>query len=175
MSLILRHDPGSAGLVLDEDGFVSIPQLLAALARVQGMPPLSREDLVDIERTGSKPRFEIKGDRIRARWGHSVTDRVDQPAATPPEFLFHETSRRALPAIRSEGLVPMSRQYVHMSPDDETATNVGQRHDRSCVILRVQAGRAARDGIVFYSSHSMIWLADRVPAAYLEFPDETAA
>lgn len=52
--------------------------------------------------------------------------------ATPPPYLYHGTVTRYLDAIRTEGLRPMNRHDVHLSPDRETATRVGARRGRSC-------------------------------------------
>jgi hypothetical protein len=38
------------------------------------------------------------------------------PPATPPAYLYHGTVAPALDAIRAEGLRPMSRHDVHLSP-----------------------------------------------------------
>ena len=66
------------------------------------------------------------------------------------------------------GLQPRQRQYVHLSADIDTARQVGQRRDNQPVILRVQAEQAAREGILFYHGNDNIWLADVVPARYIE-------
>jgi len=40
-------------------------------------------------------------------------------AAVPPATLFHGTIARNLAKIRTEGLKPMNRRHVHLSPDVE--------------------------------------------------------
>ena len=44
----------------------------------------------------------------------------------------------------------MSRQYVHLSVDTETAMQVGKRHDSEPVILKINAAEAFESGIKFY-------------------------
>ena len=44
----------------------------------------------------------------------------------------------------------MSRQYVHLSADQETARQVGLRRDSYPAILKVDAAAANADGIHFY-------------------------
>ena len=39
----------------------------------------------------------------------------------PPDVLYHGTARRFLESINENGLLPQSRQYVHLSQDNETA------------------------------------------------------
>jgi putative RNA 2'-phosphotransferase len=160
MAVALRHSPHRFGLTLDEHGWTSLPALAAAL----------RVTVSDVESAVALPgkrRYEIDGDRVRARYGHSVAERVEQVVAEPPETLFHGTTADAAEAIRRDGLRPMSRQYVHLSADVETAVQVGSRRRRELVVLRVAAGRAWRDGVTFYDAGRGVWLADTVPARYV--------
>lgn len=92
--------------------------------------------------TNDKRRFAVEGTRIRASQGHSVEVDLGLPAATPPSHLYHGTVASNLDAIRAEGLRPMNRHDVHLSPDRETATRVGARRGRP-VVLGVDAGRHA--------------------------------
>lgn len=83
-------------------------------------------------------------------------------ASAPPDELFHGTHPRAVEAILRDGLRAMSRQYVHLSPDVETATTVGARRGRP-VILRVAAGELHRGGHAFYRAENGVWLTAFVP------------
>ncbi|MGB2698184.1 MAG: RNA 2'-phosphotransferase, partial [Candidatus Zixiibacteriota bacterium] len=70
MALVLRHSPERFGLKLDSRGFVPLDKLLKVLQN-----RFSKIELVDIQKIGdasSKERFEIKGNKIRARYGHSI-------------------------------------------------------------------------------------------------------
>jgi putative RNA 2'-phosphotransferase len=169
MSLVLRHEPASVGLTLDTEGFVPLGALLAAVVKTTGFQNTTEADIRDVIATGSKPRFEIVGDRIRARWGHSTEERIEHTPVEPPAVLFHGTAPRALDAIGKDGLVAMSRQYVHLSPDRETAILVGKRHDPEPVIINVQAKAAHDAGIVFYRPDPGIWLAHSIPPGYLKW------
>src|SRR5689334_8916997 len=115
LSLILRHQPERHGLALDDEGFVSLEALLAAVRRERRWSSVSEADLREVVATSDKQRFEIDGERIRARYGHSVPQKLTYAEIEPPEILYHGTAPRALPAIRAEGLQSMRRQYVHLS------------------------------------------------------------
>jgi putative RNA 2'-phosphotransferase len=164
----LRHDPGRIGITLDPQGWVGVDELLAAAAR-DGFP-FSRAELERVVATNDKRRYALDGDRIRASQGHSVAVDLGLPAVEPPAVLFHGTVGRSLPAIRAEGLKPMARQHVHLSPDRETATRVGARRGRP-VILTVDAGAMHRAGHVFHRSENGVWLTAAAPPAFLRFPD----
>ncbi|MEU6488252.1 RNA 2'-phosphotransferase [Streptomyces sp. NPDC046887] len=168
LSKHLRHQPERIGLVLDPQGWVAVDELLGALTR-NGMP-LTRAELDHVVAVNDKRRFTIDGDRIRANQGHTVRVDLDLPAAVPPAFLYHGTVAGSLDAIRSEGLRPMGRHHVHLSPDRETATRVGARRGRP-VVLAVDAGAMHRDGHVFRVSANGVWLTDAVPPVYLRLRD----
>ena len=106
----------------------------------------------------------------RARNG-SVGRRSDRSErCTPPRVLYHGTSPDALEAIRREGLRPMERQYVHLSPDPETTIRVGARHAERPVVLTVRAAEAYAVGVEFYRADEAVYLVKRVPAEFLAVP-----
>ncbi len=146
LSLVLRHQPERAGLVLDEAGWVSVDDLLAGCAAC-GVE-LDRKQLEQLVQDSDKQRFALSddGERIRANQGHSVSVALGYAPVEPPEILFHGTVERFLPSIRKQGLVRGKRHHVHMSATEDTAIKVGQRRGRP-VLLKVRAGAMHRDGI----------------------------
>ncbi|MBO9711360.1 RNA 2'-phosphotransferase [Sphingomonas sp.] len=167
LSYWLRHAPEAGGLVLDDAGWAPVNDVMAALGRERLTDRI--EDLRRTVAESDKSRFELSDDGawIRARQGHSVAVDLDWPVTEPPEFLFHGTVERFLDAILGEGLKPMARHHVHLSPDVATATRVGERRGAP-VILRVAAGAMARGGAVFRLSSNGVWLADAVPPEFIE-------
>jgi putative RNA 2'-phosphotransferase len=119
-----------------------------------------------------KHRFEVTENRIRARYGHSFAQPIRYEPCPPPPVLYHGTSRRSLAAIRRDGLRPMGRQYVHLSPDPETATRVGARHDEQPAVLTVRAAEAHAAGVVFHQADEVVYLAKCVPAQFVDLPVE---
>lgn len=87
----------------------------------------------------------------------------------PPTALFHGTATRFLDAIREQGLLHGKRQHVHLSLEQATVINVGQRHGKP-VILEVAAKRMYEQGQVFFLSENGVWLTEHVPVAYIAFP-----
>lgn len=163
----LRHRPERIGLTLDAGGWVEIDEVIAAAA-AHGFP-FTREELDHVVAVNDKRRFSVEGTRIRADQGHTVDVDLGLPEAVPPSYLYHGTVPRNLAAIREEGLLPMARHDVHLSPDRETATRVGARRGRP-VVLTVDAGAMHRDGHVFRVSANGVWLTKAVPPEYLLFP-----
>lgn len=171
LSYVLRHKPESLSLSLDPQGWVNVDELVRA-ARRHGRS-LDRRHLEQVVRQDQKTRFSFSedGTRIRANYGHSVPVDLKLPAAEPPAHLYHGTAARFVGAIREQGLIAGSRQHVHLSPDGASARQVGSRHGRA-VVLVVEAAAMHDDHYRFYQTESGIWLTNRVPSAYIRFPDE---
>ncbi|MEV7194903.1 RNA 2'-phosphotransferase [Streptomyces sp. NPDC093510] len=165
LSKHLRHSPDRIGLTLDANGWVEIDALLAAAAAHRF--PITRAELDHVVAVNDKQRFAVQDGRIRASQGHSVDVDLDLPPAAPPAYLFHGTVAAHLAAIRAEGLRPMNRHAVHLSPDRETATRVGARRGRP-VVLSVASGAMHRDGHVFQVSANGVWLTAAVPPGYIK-------
>ncbi len=164
----LRHEPQRLGITLDAHGWVAVEDLLRA-AVAHGFP-IGRAELEEVVASNDKQRYALDaaGTRIRALQGHSVPLELGLPPTEPPPWLYHGTVARFLPAIRRDGLRPMSRHAVHLSPDREAAQRVGSRRGRP-VVLPVHAEAMHADGQVFRVSGNGVWLVDAVPAVYLSF------
>jgi putative RNA 2'-phosphotransferase len=170
LSLILRHEPGKFGVVLDSAGWTEVEALLAACGR-HGHA-IDRATLDEVVATSDKKRFAFDetGTRIRASQGHSVEVELGYEPAAPPALLYHGTATRFVAAIRAEGLKKMARHHVHLSADEATALSVGQRHGKPAVLV-VDAAAMAGGGFAFFVSANKVWLVDHVPAQFIRFPD----
>lgn len=168
VSYYLRHKPEELGLKLDKDGWVDIDLLLSKLSDKN--VPLDRASLNEIVASDNKGRYTIKENSIRANQGHS-TSQVDLnfKKETPPIDLFHGTGVSSWDQIKnSEGLNPMSRHYVHLSQDKDTAQKVADRSREKTIILKIKARAMVLDGHSFYLSENGVWLTDSVPLKYIE-------
>ena len=166
MSRILRHDPGSVGITLDENGWADTDALLAGMNKAKRKVTL--EDLKVVVANNNKQRFKFNEDysKIRANQGHSVQVNVEMKETVPPNILYHGTATRFLASIKADGLLPQKRLHVHLSGDKETAINVGQRHGKP-VVLSINAAKMHEDGFVFYLSENGVWLTSAVPSLYI--------
>ncbi|MEL6687939.1 MAG: RNA 2'-phosphotransferase [Pseudomonadota bacterium] len=164
LSYVLRHKPDAIGLTLDAEGWADIGELIA-----KADMPLSHDRLKNIVATNDKKRFSISRDglSIRANQGHSLDVDLGLTAKAPPEQLYHGTARRFLESIMKEGLLPQSRQHVHLSQDYETATLVGQRHGKP-VVLTIPALEMHQHGYEFFQAQNGVWLTKTVPSNVLQ-------
>lgn len=166
LSLVLRHDPGVIGLILDDHGWARIDELLDCLNR-KGKR-VDRDLLEEIVAESDKQRFRISedGKRVRANQGHSILIELNLEKKAPPQWLYHGTASRFMDAIEREGLQKKSRHHVHLCGDQETARKVGARHGKP-VVLEVAAQLMVSHGHQFSQSESGVWLVDEVPPDYL--------
>jgi putative RNA 2'-phosphotransferase len=168
LSHALRHEPWLYELELDADGWAEVEAVLAALREERlDWRDLTQADLAEMMRRASKQRYEMAGERIRALYGHSLPGKLNRTPAAPPPELFHGTAPETVEKIRASGLLPMRRQYVHLSVDRATAHAVGRRKSRTPVILRIDAAGAARAGVAFYAGNDKVWLTDRVAPEFI--------
>lgn len=174
LSLILRHRAAEFGLTLDSEGFVETDTVWKQVQkRYPGV--YTYKDLLEVVEGGTdgKQRYEIVGRRIRARYGHSAVQTITYPPVTPPEHLYHGTTREALNSIREQGLIAQNRQFVHLSLDPDWAQTVGARHSKNTIVLRVRASEAHLAGHVFHHPEPKHYLTLSIPPEFIDFPETT--
>lgn len=168
LAYLLRHSAKDQGIVLDSRGWASVDEVVRATRRMHWtlgeLTPGRLNDFV-LRRTGD--RFEVYGDRIRARYGHSITGLAIGEPAIPPEILFHGTSLDALPSIRELGLRPMGRSHVHLTSDVEYATSVARIGGRPGRVLVVEARQASQAGAPFLRAGDHVWLAPEIGPRFI--------
>jgi putative RNA 2'-phosphotransferase len=161
MAYILRHSPEEFGLKPDMEGFVPLGELVDALRKVY--PDVGEGFVRGIVKNDPKGRYEIRGDKIRARYGHSYPVSLNHEEDTDSRFLYHGTPRRNLSSILREGLKPMKRQYVHLSASRTEAIETGRRHCRDVVLLIIDADCLKRKGLKIYRAGKNVRIVERVP------------
>lgn len=168
LSHALRHEPWLYELELDKEGWVPVQSLIEGL-RGESFEwgALTSGDLAKMIEQSEKKRHEMRDGKIRALYGHSVSQRLQLEEGRPPAILYHGTAPATAEIIRAEGLRPMGRQYVHLSADLDTALKVGKRKARKPSILEIASGLAHDAGIKFYHGNELVWLADSVPTKFI--------
>jgi putative RNA 2'-phosphotransferase len=167
LSLVLRHQPDTIGIELDDNGWTNTQILLEKLNE-NGLK-IDLGVLKYIVETNAKKRFAFNEtfEKIRANQGHSVQVELGYRAQIPPTILYHGTGQNAVNSILQTGLDKRQRHHVHLSADIETATKVGQRHGKP-FIFKVLAAAMHREGFTFFLSDNGVWLTDNVPVQYLK-------
>ena len=134
ISLILRHKPDAIDITLDEHGWADVQELIDGINR-SGGHELDMDMLEEIVRTDEKQRYSFNEDHtlIRANQGHSIPVDVELEEKIPPDILWHGTGEKYVSSIDEQGLIPKSRQYVHLSSDMENAWKGGSRNGKRVI------------------------------------------
>ena len=166
LALVLRHKPSEANIYVDNHGWANVKLLLKGINDNWG--PLTLTELEAIVEKDDKGRyaFDKYHERIRAVQGHSFPVDLELESQIPPEILYHGTSDKYIDNIMKEGLIPKSRQYVHLSNNTFTAYKVGERHGGKPVLCIIDAKSMHKNGYKFYVSENGVWLIDKVPCKY---------
>lgn len=168
LSLVLRHCPEKINLILNENGWANIEELISKSNASEGAEFISKETLHEVVKQNIKKRFTISSDgkSIRANQGHSVKVDLQLTPVIPPEILYHGTTTKFLDSILKEGLKSRQRQHVHLSIDIVIATTVGKRHGKH-VILTIQSLLMHNHGYKFFLSENGVWLTEIVPINFI--------
>ena len=166
ISLVLRHQPQTIGLTLDEHGWADTKALISGVCATGRK--LDMETLDRIVRENNKQRYSFNEDKskIRANQGHSIAVDVEMDIAEPPAVLYHGTAVQSLDSIREKGILKMSRNYVHLSKDIDTAVKVGSRHGKPAVLV-INTAEMLADGFVFRLSDNGVWQSEDIPQKYV--------
>ncbi len=159
LAFLLRHDKSYAFL---EHGYRDVNDLVVNHG-------FTKEELYEIVAMDDKGRYEFYDAKqllIRARYGHSVKVDVELPEVVPPAILYHGTAKRFVESIQQQGILKMSRLYVHLSATVEEAVKVGKRHGEP-VVLEIDARKMSEDGIKFFCSRNGVWMTEFVDAKYI--------
>lgn len=164
LSGLLRHYPERFGIEVDEYGWANLRDVLKVLRDRYGV---NRKALDLIVKFDPKGRFEIKDEKIRARYGHSIPVRTDwSESGEIPKVLYHGTSPKNLQSILKEGLKPMKRLEVHLSESFEDAIEVGKRHHPNPVVLIIDVESLLKSGFKVRKK-GKVYTVDYVPPEFI--------
>ena len=166
---ILRHFPDRYGLPIDPQGWVSLPQIVRAIG--QKHPAyhwLRASHLVAIAETDAKGRYEVREDRVRATYGHTVEVEPDLPTENIPDQLYYPVTSEEAGIVLEVGLKPSDRKKVHLSKTAEDARSAGSVRTPEPIILEVDAKRARDEGLVIRKAGKTVYVVDQVPPEYLK-------
>jgi putative RNA 2'-phosphotransferase len=166
LTYVLCHRPDEFGLVLDPEGFVSVKQLLQALASERGLSHARRHHLEQLAGLLSPPRFELAGDKIRGI-GPGPAD-LRRPGESPPALLYIAISPKAHERVFETGLKAPPGQELLLAPTKELALKHGRRRSPDPILVTVQAQAASRAGVDFVAYGEELFLAQETPRHFLQ-------
>jgi putative RNA 2'-phosphotransferase len=169
MTGVLRHFPEKYGLAVDPRGWIELPALVQAIAgHHRGYHWLRVHHLVAIAESDPKGRYEVRDDRVRATYGHTLDVDLDLPTENVPDQLYFPVTPEEAPIVLEVGLKPTDRKRVHLSRTAQDARAAGSVRTPDPVILEVDARKARLDGIVIMQAGKTVFLVDTVPSEYLK-------
>ena len=160
----LRHFPADLGLEMDCHGWVDLAKL--------GEVVLSRHRWASLDlvvamiQSDSKQRYEIRGDGVRARYGHSVDVDLDHPENRRP-LLYYGASEEEADRILEIGIKPASQRYVHLSGTAEKAWHVATFRTGNPKVIQVDAAAAQKAGVKMMTVNDDIVISETIPYIYL--------
>ncbi len=165
----LRHFPDDLGLAMNQHGWVDVDVLCDAMRTRYKWA--NKEKLFSIIESDEKGRYELRGNKIRARYGHSVDIDLDYPGNTLAE-LYYGASREEVDILLEKGIKPIKQRYVHLSTSAEKAKEVAKIHTEDPVLLSINAEEAQRDGVTMLSATENIVLSEEIPPQYLKVMED---
>lgn len=173
---ILRHFPDRFHLTMDEHGWVSTPQIVRAISQqYRAYHWLRAHHLVAIAETDAKGRYEVRGDFIRATYGHTLDVSLDLPTANIPDALYYPVTEEEVALVLEIGLKPSDRKKVHLSKTAEDARAAGSVRTPTPAILEIDARAARAAGLVIMQAGRTVYLVDVVPPEFLRRSAEPAS
>jgi putative RNA 2'-phosphotransferase len=165
---ILRHFPDKYGLQTDPHGWIGLNEMVRAIGgHHRGYRWLRPHHIVAIAETDPKGRYEVKDDRIRATYGHTLEIDLDLPTSPIPDELYFPVTPEEAGVVLEVGLKPSDRRKVHLSRTAADARAAGAVRTPEPVILVIDAKRARAEGLVIMQAGKTVFLTDQVPATFL--------
>ena len=166
LSFALRHKPENYGLILDENGYAKVADIIEQFNACGKSIDFATLD--EIVKNDAKTRFSFNEDktRVRANYGHTFPVDLTLEEVKPTGDLYHGTAERFLPSIRKSGLKKGKRNFVHLSSDVSIAEEVGKRHGKP-VVLTIDARKMVKDGWKIYRTNGQ-YLTESVGVKYIK-------
>lgn len=165
VSGILRHFPDKFGLSIDKNGWVNLESLARiAKRRYKWANVWIIKALVY---TDEKNRYEIRNNKIRARYGHSIDVELDDMPEATEDVLYYGTSEEEAQRMMEIGIKPVNQKFVHLSVTIEKSKEVASLRTDSPIILEIDAKKAREDGIRIIKANELIALTKEIPAKYI--------
>lgn len=185
LSKILRHKALDEGLILREDGFISLPALLS-LPKLQKLNA-TIDRVQQVVQADAKTRFTLREEAdgnwwIRANQGHSipVTELELVQITDAKEFpvVLHGTYLKHWHLIQYEGLKKMGRNHIHLATGKFGESGVTSGIRKSCnLFIYINLHKAMNDGIIFSKSSNGVILTSGVngtlPSKYFSKVEST--
>lgn len=173
LALVLRHAPEKFDLEMDINGWVDVKDIVRQFKKQGGKRNhwLRPHHLSAIVETDPKGRYDIRGNTIRATYGHTVEIEIDLPTDNIPDALYYPCDPVETENLLEVGISPSGRSHVHLSASIKTAAEAGHVHFALPTILEVDTAQMIAAGETIWHAGITVYLTDNTPAKYLSVID----
>ena len=177
LALVLRHAPEKFDLEMDINGWVDVKDIVRQFKKQGGKRShwLRPHHLSAIVETDPKGRYDIRGNTIRATYGHTVEIEIDLPTDNIPDALYYPCDPVETENLLEVGISPSGRSHVHLSASIKTAAEAGHVHFALPTILEVDTAQMIAAGETIWHAGITVYLTDNTPAKYLSVIDNDDA
>jgi putative RNA 2'-phosphotransferase len=117
LAYMLRHQPEEFDLRVDQYGWADLGEVVHALTEKLG-EPIEAADVQAAVDSGDRRRYEVREDKVRALYGHSIPIEPGEPSE-PPEAVYVGVSRPDAERARRHGLRSGRRRFLHLAASEE--------------------------------------------------------
>ena len=177
LALVLRHAPEKFDLEMDINGWVDVKDIVRQFKKQGGKRNhwLRPHHLSAVVETDPKGRYDIRGNTIRATYGHTVEIEIDLPTDNIPDSLYYPCDPVETENLLEVGISPSGRSHVHLSASIRTAAEAGHVHFALPTILEVDTAQMIAAGETIWHAGITVYLTDNAPAQYRSVIDNVDA
>jgi len=114
------------------------------------------------------PPIEISGNLVRVKSREHLPERI--PAPNLPKLFYTCIRRKAYPFVMDKGIFPIGRGHVILSSEKKLAEKMGKRIDQTPVLLTVQTQKSVHNGVIFFQTGDLLFIADTIPVGCFTGP-----
>lgn len=166
VSGVLRHFPKKFEIEIDENGWVSFEALAKLVSRKYRWA--NKWVLKALIYSDEKKRYELRGDKIRARYGHSIDVKLSDMPEAKEDVLYYGTSEEEASRMLEIGIKPVNQAFVHLSTSIEKSLEVASLRTKKPIVFEIDAKKAREEGIRILKANESIALAKEIPAKYIK-------
>ena len=172
LALVLRHAPEKFELEMDINGWIDIKDIIRQFKKGnKRFHWLRPHHFTAIAETDPKGRYEVRGNTIRATYGHTVEIELDLPTDNIPDALYFPCDPEQAENLLEVGISPSGRAHVHLSATIRNAAEAGHVHFKLPTILEVDTAQMHAAGETIWHAGVTVYLTENVPAQYLSVVD----
>ena len=172
LALVLRHAPEKFELEMDINGWIDVRDIVrkfkAGRRRQHWLRP---HHISAISETDPKGRYEVRGNMMRATYGHTVEIELDLPSSNIPDSLYYPCDPGVAENLMEIGISPGDRSHVHLSATIRSAAEAGRFHHSDPCIIEVDTARMTASGETIWHAGVTVFLTDAVAGEFLSLVD----